>query len=146
MFGGSRESLPLSLLSGNIGEAPSSSLANAPAAVSRPSMSGLASAERASVYSSSGIAPALTSERNSLYAAKPAGGDGGSVRNGFSGHGRTDSMTNSIAGLSSSVTSPTATGRASRRGSAWGEVPGEESDMEIAAHSKNDGEQPEKES
>ncbi|KAL9621941.1 MAG: hypothetical protein Q9160_003603 [Pyrenula sp. 1 TL-2023] len=138
MFGGSRESLPLSLLSGTIGEPPSSSLANASGAASRPSMSGLVSAERASVYSSSGVAPALTSERNSLYAGKPAGGDGGSVRNGLSGHGRNDSLTNSIAGMSSPLTSPTATGRASRRGSAWGEAAGEEGDQEKYSQSRSD--------
>lgn len=138
MFGGSRESLPLSLLSANIGEPPNSSITNAPGAVSRPSMSGLASAERASVYSSSGIVPALTSERNSLYAVKPAGGDGGSVRNGLTGHGRTDSMTNSIAGVSSPLISPSATGRASRRGSAWGEVTGEESDTEKTEHDRGE--------
>lgn len=101
-------------------------------------MSGLAGAERASVYSSSGVAPALTSERNSLYAGKPAGGDGGSVRNGLSGHGRNDSLTNSIAGMSSPLTSPTATGRVSRRGSAWGEVAGEEGDQDKLIQNRND--------
>ncbi|KAK1087993.1 hypothetical protein LTR33_000784 [Friedmanniomyces endolithicus] len=40
---------------------------------SRPSMGGLASAERASIYSNQGIsAPALASERNSFYSHKPA--------------------------------------------------------------------------
>jgi len=69
VWGGSRESLPLSVLSGNA--EPSGGLyAHAP---SRPSIGGLASAERASVYSSQGVtAPALASERNSYYSHKPA--------------------------------------------------------------------------
>lgn len=66
VFGGSRESLPLSVLSSSI-DPP------------RHSVTGIggASAERASVYSSSGLrdgitSPALASERNSYY-AKPTG-------------------------------------------------------------------------
>lgn len=66
VWGGSRESLPLSVLSGQTTADDSRSMH--PTSHSRPSIGGLASAERASVYSSSGItAPALASERNSYY-------------------------------------------------------------------------------
>lgn len=63
------------------------------------------------MYSSSGIAPALSSERNSYYAQKQANnpGDGGSVISGRVGHGRTDSITRSISGVAateSPLTSP----------------------------------------
>lgn len=100
----------------------------------RPSIGGIASAERASLYSGSGIAPALTSERNSYYAGKQGnntGGDGGSVRSGLLGHGRNDSITGSIGGVQgagSPLASPVPTqpGKISRRSSGWGEVPGEE--------------------
>ncbi|KXT06909.1 hypothetical protein AC578_7153 [Pseudocercospora eumusae] len=62
LFGGSRESLPLSVLSGGV-DGTRQSIGGMP---------GTASAERASVYSSSGLAreiagPALASERNSYY-------------------------------------------------------------------------------
>ncbi|WPG98543.1 Hypothetical protein R9X50_00133500 [Acrodontium crateriforme] len=67
VWGGSRESLPLSVLSGADTTAPSSSHM---ASQSRRSIGGLANAERTSIYSSQGIsAPALASERNSYYAA-----------------------------------------------------------------------------
>lgn len=59
MWGDSRESLPLSVLSANIDHVSA-----------RPSVGGLVSAERASVYSAQGVsAPALASDRNSYYAA-----------------------------------------------------------------------------
>ncbi|RMZ03381.1 hypothetical protein D0862_05668 [Hortaea werneckii] len=86
VWGGSRESLPLSVLSGNAPE-PSGGAAGAGGLYahshSRPSIGGLASAERASVYSSQGVtAPALASERNSSYSHKPKdhGGDAKSLR------------------------------------------------------------------
>ncbi|TKX18864.1 hypothetical protein C1H76_8986 [Elsinoe australis] len=63
VWGGSRESLPLSVLSGNQ-EAPGPGYTQ-----SRPSIGGMASAERASIYSSQSVAaPALVSDRNSYYA------------------------------------------------------------------------------
>lgn len=72
VWGGSRESLPLSVLSGNTADAPSGLYA---ASQSRPT-GGLASAERASMYSNQGVAaPALASERNSFYSHKPTKGD-----------------------------------------------------------------------
>lgn len=69
-WGGSRESLPLSVLSGNAEASDRASTTGLYApSISRPSMGGLASAERASVYSSQGVAaPAIASERNSYYA------------------------------------------------------------------------------
>lgn len=135
VFGGSRESLPLSVLSGTI-DPSGSSATNAPGASHRPGVN-IVSTERTSVYSSSGVAPALASERNSYYAGKANPGDGGSVRSGLLGHGRNDSITGSIGGVAgganagSPITSPvptSATGRVSRGGSGWREVPGEESD------------------
>lgn len=132
MFGGSRESLPLSVLSGIV-DPSAGSVTNAPGALPRPSIGGIASAERASLYSSA-VAPALSSDRNSYYAGKQATGDGASVRSGLLVHGRNDSMTNSIGG---GPTSPLAcpppvapTGKISRGGSGWVEVAGDEVDVE----------------
>ena len=131
LFGGSRESLPLSVLSSTINDQSSISGHHQGRQVSV----GLANAERASVYSSSGIAPALSSERNSYYAGKQNNpGDGGSVRSGLVSHGRNDSITKSIGGLPN-VDSPLASprevpsqGRVSRRSSGWGEVNEEDID------------------
>ena len=68
VWGGSRESLPLSVLSGNADYSGGLHVASQ----SRPSLSGLASTERASIYSNQGVAaPALASERNSYYSHKP---------------------------------------------------------------------------
>ena len=131
LWGGSRESLPLSVLSGNVGDATSTSASGLHQG--RPSVSGITNAERASVYSSSGIAPALSSERNSYYAGKQGLTlDGGSVKSGLLGHGRNDSITGSIGGASSPLASPrefggsgptaSMTGRLSRRNSGWGDV------------------------
>ena len=131
IFGGSRESLPLSVLGSSHNDQSSISGHHQGRQVSV----GLANAERASVYSSSGIAPALPSERNSYYAGKQNNpGDGGSVRSGLVGHGRTDSITRSIGGLAgteSPLTSPREApmqGRISRRNSGWGEVNEEDGD------------------
>ena len=96
LYGGSKESLPLSVLSANVNDQSSSAGQHSGRQVSV----GLPNTERASVYSSSGIAPALPSERNSYYAAKQNNpGDGGSIRSGLIGHGRNDSITRSITGL-----------------------------------------------
>jgi hypothetical protein len=118
VWGGSRESLPLSVLSGNADTIYSPQQG-------RPSVGGLANAERASVYSSSGAAaPALASERNSYYAGKQ-NTDGVSIRSGLLGHGRTDSITGSIgAAATSPLASPrdaVGAGRMSRRSSDWQE-------------------------
>ncbi|KAK5171250.1 uncharacterized protein LTR77_004394 [Saxophila tyrrhenica] len=69
VWGGSRESLPLSVLSGNVDRDAPSSGGGFHYAPSRPSIGGLASAERASVYSNHG--GALASERNSYYSYRP---------------------------------------------------------------------------
>jgi hypothetical protein len=117
LWGNSRESLPLSVLSSNVDMA---------AGRDRVGASGLASAERASVYSATGVnAPALISERNSYYSVKQ-GIDGASIRSGLLGHGRTDSINGSITGLASPLaTSPREPtelpGRSSRRASEWKE-------------------------
>jgi hypothetical protein len=136
MFGGSRESLPLSILSASIADPSNASATNASGALQRNP--GIV-AERASLISSSGIAPALASERNS-YLGKQ--GDAASIRSGLlsGGHGRNDSFTNSVGGGTTNpaaVSSPLASplvgagpgtgagpqGRNSRRSSAWGEIP-----------------------
>ena len=125
LFGGSRESLPLSVLSvpGDAG--------GLAAVHNRPSVGGLPAAERASVYSSSGAgaAPALSSERNSYYATKQ-GADGASVRSGLIGHGRNDSITGSITGAANAWPTPreqpVAANRLSRRNSSGRADLGEE--------------------
>lgn len=125
LFGGSRESLPLSVLSANVSDQPGSTGLHQ----ARHPSTGLPSTERASVYSSSGIAPALSSERNSYYAGKQSNtGDGGSMRSGLLGHNRNDSITGSIGGhanTGSPLASPRevpSQGKISRRNSGWGEV------------------------
>jgi hypothetical protein len=148
LWGGSRESLPLSVLSSNVGD-----LTYPPTpGIGRPTLGG--NAERASVYSASGIAaPALSSERNSYYAGKQnagggvgAGAEGGSVKSGLAGHGhghgRSDSVSGSIGGASLTVASPREMsfgaaaavmpgGRMSRRSSGWADV-SEEAEVEHA--------------
>ncbi|KAL9097331.1 MAG: hypothetical protein Q9165_000758 [Trypethelium subeluteriae] len=141
VWGGSRESLPLSVLSANVDAGTTAGqpqqqgqgqgqgqqgagVYDSQQARARP---GFASAERASVYSSSGIVPAgglaAGGDRNSYHAAKQqggghdggsvrsgllghvgaggggAGGDGASMRSGLLGHGRNDSITGSIGGI-----------------------------------------------
>ncbi|KAI9848201.1 MAG: hypothetical protein M1837_000875 [Sclerophora amabilis] len=137
LWGGSRESLPLSVLSANAVDpnvAPAATLGGLHQ--NRPPAGGMASGERASVYSASGIGPALSSERNSYYAGRQNfATDGGSVKSGLLGHGRNDSITGSIGGASSPLASPRevsssgqAVGRISRRNSGWGEVSGDADD------------------
>lgn len=123
VFGGSRESLPLSVLSSTI----DGSTITSPTGLHQPRQ--LAN-ERASIYSSTGVAPALPSERNSYYANKQSlANDGGSVKSGLLGHGRTGSISGSIGTMAppgSPLASPrdptSSTGRLSRSNSAgWGE-------------------------
>ncbi|KAK5997750.1 hypothetical protein PT974_00107 [Cladobotryum mycophilum] len=80
LWGGSRESLPLSVLSTSIDP---SNIYNS-----------RLGAERNSIYSATGVAPAIPSERNSIYTKQ---GDGASVRSGRLGHGRPDSISGSVA-------------------------------------------------
>ncbi|KAL3295886.1 hypothetical protein RB213_010136 [Colletotrichum asianum] len=102
LWGGSRESLPLSVLSANIGEG--AGMPTTPGL--HQSSSRIANAERTSIYSATGIAPALPGERNSFYAKQSGAGDGASVRSGLLGHGRSDSISGSIGGVASPLTSP----------------------------------------
>ncbi|POR36415.1 Uncharacterized protein TPAR_03383 [Tolypocladium paradoxum] len=96
LWGGSRESLPLSVLSANV-----ESTGNATTAGLYGSSSRIG-AERNSIYSATGVAPAMPSDRNSVYAK----GDGASVRSGFLGHGRPDSISGANAGATSPLVSP----------------------------------------
>ncbi|KAJ9142603.1 ca2+-modulated nonselective cation channel polycystin protein [Coniochaeta hoffmannii] len=105
LFGGSRESLPLSVLSATVDGG-----AAGPTTPGLHGQRGQPAAERTSIYSASGI---LASERNSYYAKQnvggPAGaGDGASVRSGLLGHGRADSISGSIGGMgpTSALASP----------------------------------------
>lgn len=85
VWGGSRESLPLSVLSANM---ESSGMPNTPGL---PSSNSRIGAERNSIYSSTGVPPAVSGDRNSYYAKQT---DGASVRSGRPGHTRTESMGN----------------------------------------------------
>ena len=106
LFGGSRESLPLSVLSANIDPAAAMPTPHPP----RPSVGGLN--ERASIYSATGVAPALPSERNSYYAGKQSiAADGGSMKSGLLGHGRNGSISGSIGGAVAPPGSPLASTR-----------------------------------
>lgn len=70
------------------------------------SSSRIANAERTSIYSATGVAPAIPGDRNSFYAKQSGTGDGASVRSGLLGHGRSDSISGSIGGVTSPLTSP----------------------------------------
>lgn len=118
LFGASRESLPLSVLSANVEGI--SGIHHPPVSRAGPAVGGLASAERVSVYSASGIVPILGNERNSHYAGKQP--DGASVRSGLLGHGKSESVSGSITGVAASpLVSPRdgLLGRSSRRNSDW---------------------------
>ncbi|KAF7546550.1 hypothetical protein G7Z17_g8363 [Cylindrodendrum hubeiense] len=96
LWGGSRESLPLSVLSANI------DMSNMPPTPGLHSSSRIG-AERTSIYSATGVVPAIPGDRSSFYAKQ---GDGASVRSGHLGHGRANSVNGSIGGLSSPLVSP----------------------------------------
>lgn len=97
LWGGSRESLPLSVLSANI---EASGMPPTPGIHGGNSRIG---AERNSIYSATGVAPAMAGDRNSYYAKQ---NDGASVRSGFPGHGRAESVNGSIGGLTNPLVSP----------------------------------------
>ncbi|KAL9081924.1 MAG: hypothetical protein Q9159_006886 [Coniocarpon cinnabarinum] len=81
-WGGSRESLPLSMMSQTIdGGSGTNAGQGVGTASSRPSIGGLPSQERASVYSSHGNAPMLSSERNSMYTGRTGTAGGASTHN-----------------------------------------------------------------
>ncbi|KXX75140.1 hypothetical protein MMYC01_208340, partial [Madurella mycetomatis] len=101
LWGGSRESLPLSVLSGTM------TVDGGPATpgLHRGASGGVGGGERTSIYSATGagiLAGASASERNSFYSkqggAGIVAGDAVSVRSGLLGHGRTDSVSGSIGG------------------------------------------------
>ncbi|KAK8107467.1 uncharacterized protein PG998_009480 [Apiospora kogelbergensis] len=102
LWGGSRESLPLSVLSANV-EA-SSNMPTTPGL--HQTTSRIANNERTSIYSATGIVPTLPSERNSYYAKQSIAGDATSVRSGLLGHGRADSISGSVGGVASPLASP----------------------------------------
>ncbi|KAJ2998730.1 hypothetical protein NUW58_g231 [Xylaria curta] len=104
VWGGSRESLPLSVLSANMDGIGIRDIPPTPGL--HQSTSRIPGNERASIYSTTGIAPALPGERNSLYAGKQSMGDGGSIRSGLLGHGRADSISGSVVGVNSPLASP----------------------------------------
>lgn len=85
LWGGSRESLPLSVLSSNV-------------EVATPGVQGSSrlGVDRNSMYSTTGATSTLAGERSSVYNKQ---GDAASVRSGLIGHGRPDSISGSIAGV-----------------------------------------------
>ncbi|EAW10112.1 uncharacterized protein ACLA_045770 [Aspergillus clavatus NRRL 1] len=137
VFGGSRESLPLSVLSANVGEASNASTFNASGVLNRPSMVGLASAERISVYSATGAA-----ERGSYHNKANTGtGDGASIKSAAYSHSRNDSYAASISGgMGSVLPNPALTGRINRRSSGWGEINGDESEQDKEEKEERPGE------
>ncbi|KAL2024339.1 hypothetical protein VTK56DRAFT_8821 [Thermocarpiscus australiensis] len=103
LWGGSRESLPLSVLSATMDGA-----GGGPTTPGLHRGGSVVANERTSIYSATGI---LASERNSFYTKQGlsgVAGDGASVRSGLLGHGRADSVSGSIGGLAatSPLTSP----------------------------------------
>ncbi|KAL1957162.1 hypothetical protein VTO42DRAFT_6305 [Malbranchea cinnamomea] len=100
LFSGSRESLPLSVLSGNVAEPSNASITNASGIVGR-----------------SGIAGSNTNERGSVYSMA----DRGSIRSGWLSHHTRNDSTTGATGIQ---------GRMSRRGSGWGEIPGNDDEDE----------------
>ncbi|KAF5024338.1 hypothetical protein F66182_3615 [Fusarium sp. NRRL 66182] len=97
LWGGSRESLPLSVLSANID--PMGNMPPTPGIHGNPRLG----AERTSIYSAAGVGPAISGDRNSFYAKQ---GDAASIRSGLLGHGRAESVSGSIGGLSSPLVTP----------------------------------------
>lgn len=93
LWGGSRESLPLSVLSSNVD-------GGVPGVHSGGTRLG---AERNSIYSTTGTATAIPSDRNSIYTKQ---GDGASVRSGRFGHGRPDSIGGGIGIPGTPLASP----------------------------------------
>lgn len=106
LWGGSRESLPLSVLSANID----------PANPTTPALHGTprVGVDRNSIYSTTGVPPAVPGDRNSVYAKH---GDSASIRSGLLGHARTESYT----GPSASTTSPLASPREAQGESSGGD-------------------------
>ncbi|KAL2117156.1 hypothetical protein VTJ04DRAFT_9324 [Mycothermus thermophilus] len=144
LWGGSRESLPLSVLSatmeGSQAPPPPGTPGGGAGLRSAGSANGI-STERASIYSATGIlgtAAVGAGERASLYGPGPAsaagkaalaggvGGDGASVRSGLLGHGRTDSANGSIGGPAAVMAGGTPSPLASPREEVKGKEVGRE--------------------
>ncbi|KAI1471713.1 uncharacterized protein F4812DRAFT_415203 [Daldinia caldariorum] len=104
LWGGSRESLPLSVLSANIDGSGGRDMSTPGLHQSTSRIAG--TNERTSIYSTTGITPTLSGERNSFYAKQSLAGDGASVRSGLLNHGRADSISGSVGGVNSPLTSP----------------------------------------
>ncbi|KAK4151987.1 hypothetical protein C8A00DRAFT_16673 [Chaetomidium leptoderma] len=101
LWGGSRESLPLSVLSATMDGTPATPGLHRGTSAGVAGLGAMGANERTSIYSATGIlgTAAVASERNSFYAKQGFGGDATSVRSGFLGHGRADSVSGSISGL-----------------------------------------------
>ncbi|KAK4102507.1 hypothetical protein N658DRAFT_400392, partial [Parathielavia hyrcaniae] len=126
LWGGSRESLPLSVLSATLDGTAGGGGAGGQTTPGLHRGASIAN-ERTSIYSATGIyGTAAGSDRNSFYAKQGFGGGGGggvgggdaaSVRSGLLGHGRADSVSGSICGgggglgVPASGTSPLASPR-----------------------------------
>ncbi|KAK6955693.1 hypothetical protein Daesc_003336 [Daldinia eschscholtzii] len=104
LWGGSRESLPLSVLSANIDGSGGRDMSTPGLHQSTSRIAG--ANERTSIYSTTGITPTLPGERNSFYAKQSLAGDAASVRSGLLSHGRADSISGSVGGVNSPLTSP----------------------------------------
>ena len=133
LFGGSRDSLPLSLLSANATEPSSASAFNVGGIPNRPSLVGHASTERASIYSVPGSVAAAHGERASLHANKQQGHDGASIKSGYqSTHARNDSA-------AASISQAPHNDHVSRRSSIRGEMAeGESDDEKLENESKSE--------
>lgn len=108
LFSGSRESLPLSVLSGNAGNTNAATGGGA-------DYSNTSTPNPSSVLSRSGVAGSAANERGSVNSVP----DKGSIRSGrMSHHARNESTPGSMA----------IPGRISRRSSGWGEITGDEDD------------------
>ncbi|KAG5978519.1 hypothetical protein E4U55_006136 [Claviceps digitariae] len=97
LWGGSRESLPLSVLSANVEQGGMAATSGLHGNSSR------LGPERNSIYSVAGAVPAISNERNNLLVKQ---GDGASVRNGRPGQGRPDSVSGNVVGATSPLATP----------------------------------------
>ncbi|KAI0851963.1 hypothetical protein F5Y00DRAFT_204354 [Daldinia vernicosa] len=104
LWGGSRESLPLSVLSANIDGSGGRDMSTPGLHQSTSRIAG--ANERTSIYSTTGITPTLAGERNSFYAKQSLAGDAASVRSGLFNHNRADSISGSVGGVNSPLASP----------------------------------------
>lgn len=97
LWGGSRESLPLSVLSANVDQG------GMPVTPGLPGSSSRLGQERNSIYSATGIAPTIANERGVALTKQS---DGASVRSARLGHARPDSICGSVVNITSPLASP----------------------------------------